>query len=380
MLISRRKLIGRLAAGAAVGTAVHALGSFSFADTALAPYRNLRTGPLLLCSNENAYGPSEKVIAVMSTACSGANRYSRTEFDSLQNQIASLHQVKPEQIVLGCGSSEILHMAAATFLGSGKKFVQASPTCSLPSKFAQNSGAEIINVPLNKMYEHDLGAMLAHSDSSTALVYICNPNSPTGTLTSRKDIESFIGKLPATTVVLIDEAYHHFVSKNSAYASFLDRPIDDHRVIVTRTFSKIYGLAGMRIGYAVASPEMAQRLSKNILQSGISVVSARAASAALDDSEYTLMAAKRNANDRQEFMNQVNARMLRALDSHTNFVMLNPLRPVDEVLVHLKKHNIVVAPRIPEMDKYMRVSLGTPTEMLEFWRVWDLMPQNKMAM
>jgi histidinol-phosphate aminotransferase len=186
--------------------------------------------------------------------------------------------------------------------------------------------------------------------------------------------------LPASAMVLIDEAYHHFVSSTSAYSSFLDRPFNDSRVMIARTFSKIYGLAGMRIGYAVAAPDIARRLSEHGPQFGVGAVSAKAAAAALDDSEYVSMAAKRNANDRQEFMNQVNARMLRALDSHANFVMMKSPHPVDQVFEHLRKNNILVAPPIPEMNKYIRVSLGTPADMLQFWLVWDLMPGHKMDM
>jgi histidinol-phosphate aminotransferase len=378
--ISRRNLLSRLAAGAATGAAVQALGGLSLADAPDAPRVSSPSEPIFLCSNENAYGPSEKVLAVMREASSGCNRYPRTEYDSLQTKIAALHRVKPEQVVLGCGSSEILRLATASFLGPGKRLVQASPTFPLPGESAWSVGAEVVSVPLNRMYEHDLDAMLARTDASTGLVYICNPNNPTGTLTARKDIESFIGKLPPKTIVLIDEAYHHFAGESSTYASFLDHPVGDGRVMVVRTFSKIYGLAGMRVGYAVAPLEIALRLSRNRLQLGISVLSAKAASAALDDSQYVLTAVKRNANDRQEFMNQVNARMLRALDSHTNFVMMNPLRSTDEVFAHLKKHNILVAPPIPAMNKYICVSLGTPAEMLAFWRIWDLMPAQKMAM
>jgi histidinol-phosphate aminotransferase len=380
MPISRRDLLGKLAASAVSGAAIQALGGSSLANASSASRVSMPVGPIFLCSNENAYGPSEKVLAAIRDASSGSNRYPRTEYDSLLNEIAALHRVRPEQIVLGCGSSEILRMAAAAFLGPGKRLVQASPTFPLPGEFAQSVGAEVISVPLNRMYEHDLEAMLARVDASTGLVYICNPNNPTGTLTARKHIETFIGKLPAKTIVLIDEAYHHFVGGSSSYTSFLDHPLDDGRVMIVRTFSKIYGLAGMRLGYAVATPEIALRLSKDRLQLGVSVISAKAAAAALDDSEYVLTAAERNANDRQEFMNQVNARMLRALDSHTNFVMLNPLRPVDQVLGHLKKNNVFVAPRIPAMNKYICVSLGTPAEMFEFWRVWDLMPPQRMNM
>jgi histidinol-phosphate aminotransferase len=379
MYISRRSLLSRLAAGAVAGAAFNTVKDFAFAE-GFPGGANSSANPILLSRNENAYGPSPKVLSALQEAVLGCNRYPRNECDSLVNKIAALHRVRPEQVVLGCGVSEIMCMAGMRVLGPGKNLVQASPTYPVLGKFAQSAGAEVISVPLNRMYEHDLDAMLARCNASTGLVYICNPNNPTGTLTQRKDIESFIRKLPAKTLVMIDEAYHHFVAGTSGYASFLDYPIDDNRVMVARTFSKIHGLAGMRVGYVIAPAEMALGLSAGPLPLGMSAVSAKAASAALDDSEYVQMAAMRNANERQEFMNQVNARMLRALESHTNFVMLNPLRPVDQVLEHLKKHNIFVAPRVPEMSKYMPVSLGTQAEMLQFWRIWDLMPPSRMAM
>jgi histidinol-phosphate aminotransferase len=335
---------------------------------------------ILLAQNENAYGPSEKVLAAMREASPEGNRYPRTEYDSLISKIAGLHRIRPEQIVLGCGSSEVLRLAVEEFLGPGKRFVKASPTLALPGTFAQSVGAEVVSVPLDKMYEHDLETMLARCGASTGLVYICNPNNPTSTLTARKAIESFISKLPEKTMVVIDEAYHHFAGETSAYASFLDRPIADTRVMVMRTFSKIYGLAGMRVGYLVAAPEIAMRMSARRLTFGVGVVSARCAAAALDDPEYVALAVRRNARDRQEFMNQVNARMMRALDSHTNFVMLDPRRPASEVFEHLRKNNIVVAPPVPPMNKYIRVSLGTPDEMQHFWRVMDLMAGPKMVM
>jgi histidinol-phosphate aminotransferase len=212
------------------------------------------------------------------------------------------------------------------------------------------------------------------------LVYICNPNNPTGSITPRKDLESFIRKLPAATRVLIDEAYHHYAGTSSAYASFIDRPVDDSRVIVTRTLSTIYGLAGLRLGYAIAASEPAQRLSSIRLPMDVSVLASRGGATALDDNEHVSLSAQRNANDRQEFYNQANARMLRVIDSHANFVMLNTGGPAEAAIDHLKKNSILVAPTIPSMAKYIRVSLGKPHEMLEFWRVWDLMPHRHMAM
>ncbi len=183
------------------------------------------------------------------------------------------------------------------------------------------------------------------------LVYIVNPNNPTGALTPRKDLEAFVAKLPAGVMVLIDEAYHHFVSPGADYESFLDLPIGDPRVIVARTFSKIFGLAGMRIGYAVATPETAKRLAAGFPARSVSVVSARAASAALDDVDYLRLGIQCNASDRQEFLNQANARSLHPIDSQTSFVMMNPQRPLDEVIKFLKERNILIGPKYPVLDK-----------------------------
>lgn len=393
MSISRRNLLRSLGVGAAVGAAAPALRSFPLAPaTELALWGNSAPAalpdrvataaePILLYRNENPYGPSEKVLAVLRESASVGNRYPRTEYDTLTDKLAALHKVKREQIVLGCGSGEILCMAAMAYLKPGKTLVEAAPTFPALGKLAQTAGIEVVDIPLNKMHEHDLHTMLDRAGTSAGLVYIVNPNNPTGSLTPRKDIEAFLAKLPANIPVLIDEAYHHFATPGGAYESFLDRPVGDPRVIVARTFSKIYGLAGMRVGYAVAIPEVAKRLAAGFPGWSVSVVSARAAIAALDDVDYVRLGIRRNNDDRQEFMNQVNARMLRAIDSQTNFVMLNPMRPPDEVIEHLKKHNILIGPKYPALEKYIRVSLGTPEEMKIFWQAWDLMPPSgKMAM
>ena len=381
MPMTRRNLLhGIAAAGTVIAAGARPVAAFAPSGLEQPLPGAPVSGPVLLNRNENAYGPSEKVQAVIREASAVSCRYPRGEYDALRMMLAELHKVKPEQIVLGSGSSEILRMAGAAYLGPNKKLVLPNPTYPSLGNYAEANDIQVVRIPLTKTQEHDTEAMLARVDSSTGLVYVCNPNNPTGTLTPRKNIESLISKLPADVMILIDEAYHHFVSATSAYRSFLDYPLDDSRVIVARTFSKIYGLAGLRAGYSVSSKEVASRLSAFRLQNGVTIVSVKAAMAALDDTAYVRMAAKRNADDRQEFMNQVNARMLRAIDSHANFVLLNPLRPVSEVLPHLEKNGVLVAPPIPAMEKYIRVSLGTPAEMREFWRVWDLMPAGNMAM
>jgi histidinol-phosphate aminotransferase len=382
MAISRRTLLGRLGAGAAALVAEPRLVADSIGSTfggALADTD--RSGdPIRLNRNENAYGPSATVMAAIRGAASAAaSRYPDVEADVLRRKIAGLHRVSPEQVVLGCGSGEILRTAIAVLVGPRKKLVTTLPTFESIGGWARRAGAEVVSVRVNRDYTHDLDAMLARIDPDTKLVYICNPNNPTGRLTGRRDLEAFLRRLPVSIVVLMDEAYHHYAGGSSDYASFIDRPVDDSRVIVTRTFSKIYGLAGLRIGYAVAAVPMARVLAAHGLSDGVSVVAARAAGAALYDTAHVRTSVTRNTDDRQEFLNQATARMLR-LDSLTNFVMVDTGRPALEVVEHFRKHGILVAGPVPSFDKDIRVSLGTPAEMREFWRVWDLMAGHKMSM
>jgi len=232
-------------------------------------------------------------------------------------------------------------------------------------------------VPLTATFAHDLDAMLARTGTSSTLVYICNPNNPTASLTPRSDIESFIGKLPGNSYVLIDEAYHHYAGQSAMYASFLDRSVENERVIVSRTFSKIYGLAGLRLGYGIASARTAKQMNAYATIDNVNGVVVRAGLAALDDAPSVAEFIKRNEDARQEFFNQAMARMLKPIDSHTNFVMMNTHHPPEQVIQHFRKNNVLIGRRFPAMDSYIRVSFGTPEEMAGFWHVWDMLPFAK---
>ena len=377
MTISRRSFLRTLGMGAAAGTA----GQWSLAALShRGVFEPPRSGAIRLNSNENAYGPSQKTRDAIHAAITTTNRYPFKDCEELTERIAQLHSVKPEQVLLGCGSTEILRIAAQAFLGGGKTLLQASPTFEAIEHYARSVGAEVSSLPLTHRYGHDLQGMLERANTATTLVYICNPNNPTGTITPRKDIEEFITKLPSTTFILIDEAYHHYAGVFAMYASFLDRPVNDERVIATRTFSKVYGLAGLRLGYGIAAPKTAGRMRPFLTQDNVNGLVARAAMAALDDREGVRDFVKRNADDRQEFYNQCHARALRPIDSHANFVMMDTHRPATEVIEHFRQHNVLIGRHYPAMDSHVRVSLGTPPEMLEFWRVWDLLPHIDMPM
>ena len=380
MPISRRYLLRRFGAGAAASAALLPVNKRCFSEAFRPLPAGRLAGPIRLDRNENAYGPSERAIAAIWEERNFANRYPESECDGLADKIAQMHALAPGHVVLGCGSSEILRLATVTFLGPGKKLVMASPSWNPIADFARSSGAEVVAVPLNKQYAHDLTAMLARIDHSTGLAYICNPNNPTGSLTRREELVTFIRRLPSTTYVVIDEAYQEYMGGTSRDASLIDQTGENEHVIVTRTFSTIYGLAGLRIGYGIAAPRTAGLLAAGRLPFGVNLVAARAAAAALGDADHLRVCAKRNADDRQEFLNQLNTRMLRATDSHTNFVMLNTGQPAEEVVEHFRKNNIILPHAFPPMDKCVRVSLGTREDMLEFWRVWDLLPSHRMSM
>jgi len=378
MQLSRRNFLRSMGLGTAAATSVQwPLPAWS-STAAFEPARIKEPGgPVRLDNNENVYGPSRKTAAAIRAALGSVNRYPFNEYDGLIDRIARAHKVKTEQILLGCGSSEILRLAVAAFLGPGKQLIQASPTFESMDHYARSAGAEVISVPLTATFAHDLDAMLARTGTSSTLVYICNPNNPTASLTPRSDIESFIGKLPGNSYVLIDEAYHHYAGQSAMYASFLDRSVENERVIVSRTFSKIYGLAGLRLGYGIASARTAKQMNAYATIDNVNGVVVRAGLAALDDAPSVAEFIKRNEDARQEFFNQAMARMLKPIDSHTNFVMMNTHHPAEQAIEHFRKNNVLIGRRFPAMDSYIRVSFGTPDEMAAFWRVWDMLPFAK---
>jgi len=373
MPVSRRNLLYGIATGIISGSALPVFSSSPYLDKQQTAGKKEPGRPIRLDRNENPYGPPEGALAVLRENLGHVNRYPDSA-RPLAEKLAHLHNVKPEQIVLGCGSSEVLRLAVDALLSPGKKLIIASPSYPLAAFYAPMKGAEVVNVPLARDRSHDLNAMLAQCGPSTGMVCICNPNNPTGTLTTRHDLEEFLRRLPPSIPVVIDEAYHHYVVNTPSYVSFIDSPINDNRIITTRTFSKIYALAGLRIGYAVASPEMAARLSPLRIQFGESSLAIPAAMAALDDAEHVRLCAQSNSDAQQNFYNQCKLRRLAVSDSHTNFSLIQLDQTVDDVIHHFRKNNIFVSPPFPGTQNALRVSMGLPDEMKEFWRVWDMLP------
>ncbi len=369
-MLTRRKFFKAAGMGAAV--AASANFSTELLTWAEPPRTPQPGGPILLNANENAYGPFPSVVA-MANPFQEANRYPDRHSDLLLERLAALHKVGVDQVVTGCGSGEILRLAAMAFTGPGRKLIMASPTFEAIGHYADVVHAEIVRVPLAANFAHDLGAMLRVSGPDTGLVYICNPNNPTANLTPRADLEDFLAKLPKNAHVLMDEAYHDFVGSHPDYVSFLERPVNDDRLIVSRTFSKIYGLAGMRCGYGITGKAAAKQMQQHRLLDSLNILGMRCALMSLDDAAAHHHAQQRNAADREEFTRQAGARKMQVIPSSANFVMMKTGRPVRSLIEHFHSNNIEIGRPFPPMDTYARISLGKPEDMKEFWRVWDLL-------
>ena len=371
-MISRRSLFKTAAFGAAAAAAsTFPADVLTWAEP---PRESQPGGPVLLNSNENAYGPFPSVLA-LPNPFKDANRYPDASADQLRDRLAKLHKVSTDQVVLGCGSTEILKIAACAFTGPDRKLIMASPTFEAIGWYAETKKAPVVKVPLAETQAHHLAAMAGEAEKNGGLVYICNPNNPTASLTPRRALENFIRDLPKNVYVLMDEAYHDFVPVSADYISFLNTPVNDDRVIVARTFSKIYGMAGLRIGYAVTSPNTAKALAAHKIEDSTNIFALRCALASLNDTEGHEIAMLRNANDRAVFMAQAAARKIPVIPSWTNFVMINTMRPVRQVIDYFAKNNIRIGRPFPPMDTWARISLGTPEQMKPFWTAWDQLPK-----
>lgn len=369
-MLSRRSFFKTAGMGAAVAaTANFPAELLAWAEPQRAPRPG---GPILLNSNENAYGPFPSVLA-MKNPFLDANRYPDHAADALKDRLAALHKVKSDQVLLGAGSTEILRVAACAFTGPGKKLVMASPTFEAIGFYGKAVRADVVSVPLATTYAHQLTQMAEAIGKNGGLIYICNPNNPTASLTPRRSLENFIRDLPPNTYVLMDEAYHDFVPVSADYISFLQTPVDMDRVIVARTFSKIYGMAGLRLGYGVASAKTIQLMSPHKLEDSTNILALRAALTSLDHDDEHKIAVERNANDREEFLRQAATRKLHAIPSWTNFAMINTNRPVHTVIDYFRSNNIRIGRPFPPMDTFARISLGKPDEMKAFWQAWDKM-------
>jgi histidinol-phosphate aminotransferase len=315
-------------------------------------------GLVRLSANENPYGPSPAALQAIRDAFPLAWRYPDEAADQLIAVLAKQHGLPANCFLLGAGSSDILRLAASAF--GTRKVVLADPTFESIAHHARVLGAEIVKVPLDATHAHDLEAMAA---VNAGIAYVCNPNNPTATLTPKAKLRVFIEA--ARSPVLIDEAYHHYVDSDE-YESVAPLIQTHSSLIVARTFSKLHGMAGLRLGYAIAQPATLKKLSEQSAFDPVNILAIAAAKASLGDSSWLAQGKQRNAATREKTIAKVRALGFEVIPSHANFFMIETRKPVAPLIAALKAKNVEVGRVFPAMPTHLRVTVGTPEQMERF--------------
>ena len=341
------------------------------AVAAVAPLRLVArpTDVVRLSSNENPFGVSPSAASAMREAMTLAPYYPDEAEDELIAALAKLHGVSSDQILLGAGSSEILRFASQAFVSPQRKLVMAEPTFELIGRFGRTDGADVVRVPLTRTYAHDLARMAETREAG--LFYLCNPNNPTGTLTPKSEVQAFIESVPASATILVDEAYHHYTTSND-YASVVPLIASHPNLIVARTFSKIYAMAGLRCGYAIGQRETIARMAAGQTGNTISCIALAGARASLADTKWVEEGRRRNEETRQWVVNQLNG--FEVLPSHTNFVMIHVRQDVRPLIGHMRGRGVHVGRLFPALPRHMRVTIGTPEHMRRFVEAFMSLP------
>jgi histidinol-phosphate aminotransferase len=317
-----------------------------------------------LSANENPYGPSPAALKAMTDGFTLAWRYPDESADLLVEELARQNNVPQEQILLGDGSGEILKLAAAAFTGRDKKIVIANPTFEAIARHAAVANAEVVKIDLTPTYSHDLAKMLTAANGA-GLVYICNPNNPTASITPKNELSDFLAKLSPATIVLVDEAYHHYVESND-YESLIPLVKQYPNLIVARTFSKIYGMAGLRCGYCVTQRANIERIRPHQTWDSVNIMALVAALASLKDPDQVPKGRKLNSEVKKNVCAQLDALGYRYIPSHANFMMIDLRREARPAITAMRTRGVEVGRLFPALPNFMRVTIGTSSEMKQF--------------
>lgn len=356
---SRRQFLQIVGAGAAVlGTGL------SPVSPAYAARPDGADRLTVLAYNENAFGMFPSAREAVVAAAARGNRYPKQAADALRDDIARSLSVDADMICLGSGSIEPLKIVTELFCSSGRGPLVPEPTFEAVVSYAGLSEIAPIKVPLTADQSIDLERMLAAANDA-GLAYVCNPNNPTAKIVDKTALHEFIERVPPNLPVLVDEAYHEWVD-NPRYESCVKYVKEGRNVIVLRTFSKVYGLAGLRIGYAVAGKDTIKRMEPRRLQNSVNAVGLAAARASLADQRAALAVRTRNARIRSRFVTWLEQHELHAIPSETNFVMFDTRRPVPPLIEAMKKRGFLVGRLFPALPTHLRVSLGTEEQMARF--------------
>jgi histidinol-phosphate aminotransferase len=318
-------------------------------------------GAIRLDFNENPYGPSPNARAALADCGPIVNRYPDESYREVIAALAQKYNVNSENVLLGCGSTEILRAVDDAFLDPSKNVVAADPTFEAVLSYARVLHANALKIPLTPDHRHDLPKMAAACTSKTGVAYICNPNNPTGTIVARDEFAAFVQAVPSTTLIVVDEAYFDFAD-DPRYSSAVEFIPAHPNVIVARTFSKIYGMAGMRLGYAIGAKEPIARLADQLLQDNGNAAVLQAALVSLaDDAHVASIRAQLNGT-RQWLCAELAKDSRPFIPSQANFVMLDMGTDVKPIIEQFRARNVLVGRRFAAMPNFLRVTVGTQPE------------------
>lgn len=316
-----------------------------------------------MASNENCLGPSPKALNAVRKSLNDISRYPDASLFYLKTKLARALGLKEENLIFGNGSDEIIVLAIRTFLNDTEEVVIARPTFLIYEIAAQVHNAKIKFVPLTKDFKYDLKEMKKAVTPNTKIVFIANPDNPTGTYVTKQELEDFLKGLPDKTIVFLDEAYFEF-----ADYSFKDYPngmdyLNKYNVIVARSFSKVYGLAGLRIGYGISDPEIISYMERVREPFNVNILAQAAALAAIDDKVF-LKKTLAHVEREKKFLYAAFRRMnLRYVESATNFILLDAQRDCREIFNKLLKKGVIIRDmKVWGLDTFIRVTIGTHKE------------------
>lgn len=365
--LSRRSFF-RFAAGASALATLPILTEARLAMAERPKFADPNVG-IHIDANENPLGPSESARQAIANIIPKGGRYEFNMQEELAETFAKIEGLSPDSVLPFSGSSEPLHYTVLAFTDAHRPLVIADPGYEAPIWAAQVTGAPVLKVPLADPKGaacHDIKAMIAAA-STPGVIYICNPNNPTGTLTSRADIEYAVAHAPQGSIILIDEAYIHL----SDAASSLDFVKEGKDVIVLRTFSKLYGMAGLRMGFAVARPDLLKKLTPFGGQNPLPITALAAAKASLLDKDLVPARKKIIGDTRAETLSWLKSNGYAVTPSASNCFMVDVKRPGKEVYAAMAAREIYIGRIWPAWPTCVRVTVGTHDEMLAFQKTFQ---------
>jgi histidinol-phosphate aminotransferase len=356
---SRRSFL-HLSAAASAAAAFRVISEPTLAAAAR-HNRPAPAGAVVIDSNENPLGPCPAARAAMASILPEGGRYLDNLTDDLATAFAQAEGLNPDYVRVTVGSTPSLSLAVLAFTSPQRSYVTADPCFETGMMMADKNGARVVKVPLTKTYAHDVRAMIS-AGPDAGVFYVCNPSNPTGTLTPHEDIEYLAANQPAGSIVLVDEAYLHFSSAPTS----IDLVKAGKDVVVLRTFSKVYGLAGVRCGVLVARPELAEKVMARGGYNFMPITAVVAASASLKDPNLVAERRRINATVRQKTFEWLSRNGYAYIPSEANCFLVDVRRPGKEVREAMAKENVLVGRTWPIMPNHLRVTVGTEEEMDRF--------------